>query len=122
MPPNKRVIAIVALVVIAFFSTFAVQEYFAWNRARWHAIDRLRARGVPIEQIDGGPEPWSFYELANAERKKARQGHPPRDFMLTFHRLPGYRVVFADPFSGFLGTRRGAIYTLTKLPVQPLAR
>jgi hypothetical protein len=77
----------------------------------------LRARGVAIERIDGGTEAWSFYELANADRKKAARGHPPREFMISFHTLPGYRVVATRPFEGFLGLRRGNVYLLSKLPV-----
>ena len=107
-----RVVAIGLLVAIGFFSMMGVQEYFRWNRARWDMYRDLRARGIAIEQIDGGVEAWSFYELANADRKKAMRGHPPREYMIAFHPVPGYHVITSRPFSGFLGLRRGTVYTL----------
>jgi len=114
---GAKIAAVAGLLAIGFFSVMGVQEYFAWNRARWSMWSELRARGVAIDRIDGGVEAWSFYELANADRKKAARGHPPRDFMIAFHPLPGYRVVATRPFEGFLGLRRGKLYLLSKLPV-----
>ena len=96
------------------YALMGVQEYFAWNRARWSMWQQLRARGVALERIDGGTEAWSFYELANADRKKAVRGHPPRDFLIAFHRVPGYHIVQATPFEGFLGLRRWNVYVLQK--------
>ena len=109
---GAKVAAVVALLAIGFFSTMGVQEYFAWNRTRWSMWRELRARGVSIERIDGGVEAWSFYELANADRKKAARGHPPRQYMIAFHRLPGYRTIEMREFEGFLGLRRGVVYVL----------
>ena len=111
-----RIAAVCALVAVAFFSSLAVQEYFRWNRARWDAFNSLRSRGVAVERIDGGTEPYALYELADADRGKARRGHPPRQYMIAFHQLPGYTVIEARAFSGFLGTRRGTIYTLRRHP------
>ena len=111
-----RIAALCALVAVAFFSSLAVQEYFRWNRARWDAFNSLRSRGVAVERIDGGTEPYALYELADADRGKARRGHPPRQYMIAFHQLPGYTVIEARAFSGFLGMRRGVIYTLERNP------
>jgi hypothetical protein len=117
---GARATAIIALVAIGFFSVMGVQEYFAWNRARWSMWSDLRARGIAIERIDNGTEAWSFYELANADRKKAVRGHPPREFVIAFHPLPGYRVIETRPFSGFLGLRQGQVYLLSSSPSSPL--
>ena len=38
-------------------------------------------------------------------------------YLLAFRPLPGYRVVAVNAFDGFAGLRRGAVYTLAKLPV-----
>jgi len=113
---GAKIAAVLALLAIGFFSIMGVQEYFAWNRARWSMWHDLRARGMPIEQIDGGVEAWSFYELANADRKKAARGHPPRQYLIAFHAVPGYRLVETRPFEGFLGLRRGVIYLLQRSP------
>ena len=109
---SAKVVAVIALLAIGFFSTMGVQESFAWNRARWSMWRELRARGVAIDQIDGGTEAWSFYELANADRKKAVRGHPPRKYLIAFHRLPGYHVIETRSFEGFLGLRKAAVYAL----------
>jgi hypothetical protein len=111
---GTRVAALIALLAIGFFSVMGVQEYFAWNRARWSMWQQLRARGVALERIDGGTEAWSFYELANADRKKAVRGHPPREFLLAFHVVPGYHIIEARPFQGFLGLRRWNVFLLRK--------
>jgi len=109
---GAKIAAIVALLAIGFFSVMGVQESFAWNRARWSLWGELRARGVAIDRIDGGVEAWAFYELANADRKKAVRGHPPREYLIAFHRVPGYDVIDSRPFEGFLGLHRGVVYML----------
>jgi hypothetical protein len=111
---GARIVASIALLAIGFFSVMGVQEYFTWNRTRWSMWNDLRARGVAIERIDGGVEAWSFYELANADRKKAVRGHPPREFVIAFHALPGYHVIETRPFEGFLGLRRGRVLMLQR--------
>lgn len=110
-----RALAAVALVVIAFFSTFAIQEHFRWQRARWTAWDDLRARGIEVRQIDGGAEALGLYELANASLSEARRPHPARPYAITFRPLDGYRVIARYDFTSFLGVRRGAIYTLERI-------
>ncbi|HYM59892.1 MAG TPA: hypothetical protein VEZ11_03250, partial [Thermoanaerobaculia bacterium] len=109
-----RIVAIAALVAVALFSTFAVQEYFAWNRARWNAFAALRAGGASVAQIDAGPEPYALYELANADRRKAHRPRPPCRYLLAFRPLPRYRTIAEYPFSGFMGTRQGVVYVLER--------
>lgn len=106
-----RITAVMGLIVVACFSTFMVQECFAWQRARWTAWSDLRARGIPIDRIDGGAEAFALYELADAPRAVARRGHPPREFAIAFRQLPGYRVIARYPF-GWL--RKGEIVALQR--------
>ncbi len=56
--PTKRNVrmATVALLVLAVFCIGAMSEYLSWNRARWQALAWLHARGVTLEQMDGGYE------------------------------------------------------------------
>ena len=106
--PWKR-ITIPLLIIVACFSVYGVADYHAWNRARWKAFEDLRARGVPIEQIDGGAEVWSYYEMADKDQRwrRIRQfGIGPRRFVIAFEPLKGYRVIARYPF----GIRGGLIY------------
>ncbi|MCC6152621.1 MAG: glycosyltransferase family 39 protein [Candidatus Hydrogenedentes bacterium] len=65
----------VGLVILFYgFSVASVQDYLAWNRARWDGIELLRAKyGARDEQIDGGYEFNGMYTSA-----KYRQAHPDR--------------------------------------------
>jgi hypothetical protein len=108
---GARIAAIVALVVVGAFSLFAVQECFAWQRARWAAWRDLRAQGIAVQRIDGGAEAFGLYELPDASRAVARRGHPPREFVIAFRNLPGYRVIARYPF----GWRGGTIVALRRI-------
>ncbi len=120
IPWNRRsirVLVLVALIAVATFDVFSVQEYFAWNRARWDALDSLRSRGVPIEQIDAGSEPFNFFEISKMNQQQRRRmviGFRPRTYVLTYQPVPGFAIVETHPFSGWLGAHQGAIYTLRK--------
>jgi hypothetical protein len=45
-----------ALAALYAFSVLGVQDYMAWNRARWDIVDRLMAEGIPATEIDAGYE------------------------------------------------------------------
>jgi len=110
--PMRKRIVIPALIVVALFSTFAVREHFAWQRARYAAFRDLRANGVAVDQIDGGAEINGYYELANATLSTARKGHPQRPYVIAFNVMPGYRVAKRYPFSGYLGLHNADVLVL----------
>jgi hypothetical protein len=120
--PFVRGAAIAALVITAAFSMLATQEYFAMNRARWAAWWELRNRGVPIKSIDGGAEPYLYYELSLArtprERRRMAFGGGKRVYVLAIEPLPGFRVIAHHPFTGWLGLHRAEIVTLERAPNQ----
>jgi hypothetical protein len=113
-----RVAATATLAVFAIFCIFATQEYFAWNRARWAAFGELRARGIPIKQIDAGAEPYLYYEVSQAktmsERRRMGFGGGKRPYVIAFAPLPETRVIARHPFSGWLGLHRGELVTLAR--------
>ena len=115
-----RAAAIATLAVFAVFCVLATQEYFAWNRARWAAWWELRDRGVAIKAIDGGAEPYLYYEMSQAkdmhERRRMAFGGGIRPYMIAFAPMPGFRVIATHPFTGWLGLHRGAILTLQRTP------
>ena len=110
-----RVVSVGALVIIATFSTLAVQEYFSWNRARWTAIRDLRARGVAITAINAGAEPFYLYELSHGDQRMRRIyqfGVPDRPYTVAFEPLPGKRIIARYPYRGWLGLHRGNVFVL----------
>jgi len=114
-----RGVSIAALVVIAAFSTFAVQEYFSWNRARWAAIDDLRARGVAVTAINAGAEPFYLYELSSGDQRMRRIhqfGVPDRPYSVAFEPLAGRRVIARYPYRGWFGLHQGEVFVLFRSP------
>ncbi|HEY6843947.1 MAG TPA: hypothetical protein VI391_07250, partial [Thermoanaerobaculia bacterium] len=120
VPWQKRAaktLSIIVLIIVGLWSALSVQEYFAWQRARWSAFHSLRVAGVLVSDIDAGSEPSNFYEIATMSRAEARRAimvHPPRDYMLAIGPMPGYQVIARAPFEGWFGLHRGAIYTLRR--------
>jgi hypothetical protein len=110
-----RVVSIAALVIVAAFSTLAVQEYFSWNRARWTAINDLRAHGVPITSINAGAEPFYLYELSKGDQRMRRIhqfGVGERPYTVAFEPLAGKRVIARYPYRGWLGWHQGEVFVL----------
>lgn len=113
---RARMTTIVALAAVALFTMLSVQEYFDWNRARWTAYWDLRRAGVALTSIDGGSEAFNTFEVVLAKDARTRRrmsfGSGRRPYLITFHPLPGTRVIAEQPFSGWLGAHRGFIYAL----------
>ena len=109
-----RMTAIASLIALGIFSTLAVQEQFAWQRARWQAFNDLRAQGIAERQIDGGAEARAFFELREASIRESRRPGPPRPYAIAFHPLPGFRVVARYPWKGYFGWHRGEIFALQR--------
>jgi hypothetical protein len=110
-----RVVSIAALLIVATFSTLAVQEYFSWNRARWAAINDLRSRGVPVTAINAGAEVFDFYELSHGDQRMRRIhqfGVPDRSYTVAFEPLAGRQVIARYPYRGWLGLHQGTVYVL----------
>ncbi|HLJ75170.1 MAG TPA: hypothetical protein VKU62_11330, partial [Thermoanaerobaculia bacterium] len=120
VPWQKRAaktVSIIVLIIVGVWSVLSVQEYFDWQRARWTALNALRARGVATSDIDAGSEPSNFLEISHMTRAQARKAimvHPARRFQLAVAPLPGYSVIARQPFEGWFGFHRGAILTLRR--------
>jgi hypothetical protein len=83
-------------IAILIFSAAATSDYLAWNRARWEAFERLRERGVTLEQMDGGYE-INQYLLGGfdgpAMLVKGQFSVVDDEWILSFHEVRGYRTV-----------------------------
>ena len=54
---KSKVAAGICLMLLAGYAVTATHDYFAWNRARWHALDYLtQEKNITPHQIDGGFE------------------------------------------------------------------
>jgi hypothetical protein len=110
-----RVVSIAALILIGIFSTLSVQEYFSWNRARWTAINDLRAQGIPITSINAGAEAFYLYELSHGDQRMRRIhqfGVGERPYTLAFEPLAGRRVVARYRYRAWLGLHRGEVFVV----------
>jgi hypothetical protein len=116
-PLWKGAIAVMLLVVA--FDVVAVDEYFAWQRARWKAWYDLQGRGVSFREIDAGNEPFDFVERAYAadvhSRRRMAFGPEPRRYSIAFQPLPGMRIIGRYPFRGWLGLHEGTIFVLERV-------
>lgn len=81
---------------ILLFSAAGTSDYLAWNRARWEAFDRLRARGVALTEMDGGYE-INQYLVGGfdgpALLRKPQFSVVDDEWILAFHEVKGYRTV-----------------------------
>ena len=118
----RKRLAVIALVLIAAFDLAAVNEYFAWQNARWQAVDALRARGVPLTQVEAGAEPFTprmAYITDIHERRRAVMLHPVLPYRISFRQWPGYRVIARHPFTSWLGLHRAEVLTMERLINEP---
>jgi hypothetical protein len=104
--------------MVAAFSMLATQEYVRWNAARWKSFARLESAGITLARIDGGYEinqylVGGFDGPILLERSGFSVVDP--EYILTFNRVPGYRVVSEEPFESFFGMRHGAVLTLHRV-------
>jgi hypothetical protein len=110
---GARIAVVIALCCVMTFSILGIQEYFAWNRARWQAYWYLRNSGAAMTSIDGGSEPFNIFEMAWVKdmhtRRRMAFGPGRRRYVLGFHAMPDCRVLARFPYEGWLGTHQGEI-------------
>jgi hypothetical protein len=100
------------------FAILSTQEYLEWNRVRWQAYHDLRAEGVGLERMDGGYE-INQYLIGGFDGpvRLRKNGFSVIDheYVISFNRIPGYRVQRSYDFESFLGARRGEIQVLRRV-------
>lgn len=99
----------VGVLLVALVSIALMQDYFAWNQARWNAGAALLAQGTPVEQIDGGYE-WNGWHLYDASMLYIAAHDVPMaidpwkyildpEYLIAFQPLPDYRIAQEYPFA-----------------------
>lgn len=96
------------------FSVICLQDYLAWNRARWEGLDRLMARDdVPLDQINGGYEfnGWyhsdRFLEASRERGEKVFGAHGwwilQDDYCVSLRPRRHFEVIDRVPYFSWLG-------------------
>lgn len=97
---TRRVSRLAALAWVTWItsaSVVATHDYFAWNRARWAAIELAVGLGATPDTLDGGFEYNGFHRFETLPRKR----YPGKsfwwvkgdEFAVTFSEVPGYSLV-----------------------------
>ena len=100
------------------FDTIALHDYFAFSRARWAAVNALRASGVGGDDIDGGFEVnglLSYHPDRPFVEKEAwflPKAHPP--VMLSLGPVDGYAQTASYAFRRWMPPGAGVVYVLTR--------
>jgi 4-amino-4-deoxy-L-arabinose transferase-like glycosyltransferase len=109
--------AAITLLLLGGFGVVATRDYFAWNRARWTALERLQERGVTPAEIDGGFEfnGWLTYDPRyRRDPMKSWWWVMDDRYVAAFGPLPGYREVDREPFWRWLPPHEGAVLILER--------
>lgn len=122
-PPDRRTgravwtIAWLALVLTSGFAISSTHDYLSWNRARWQLVDRLFAKGIKPESIDGGLEVNGLYLYDPAYvTKPGKSWYWVKDdqYVLSFVPLPGYHTIDRADASGWLPIYRTDVLALQR--------
>jgi dolichyl-phosphate-mannose-protein mannosyltransferase len=106
-----------ALAGLAVFDVAAVHDTFAFDRARWAAVDRLVAQGVAPDAIDGGFEVngWLSYRADRRYQEAgawwAEKPHPAARLSLV-PAAAGFAPVASFRFHRWLPLGWGVVYVL----------
>ena len=108
-----------ALLLIAVFSTAGLHDYFAWNRARWSAIEWLTTeQGVGPDQMDAGVEyhGWNTYDPNYTPRPgKSWWWVTDDEYLVTFGAVPGYEELSSYSYHAWLPPEERAIHVLQRM-------
>jgi hypothetical protein len=95
---------------LGLFSVGATHDYFAWNRARWLALDDLRQMdGVVPEAIDGG---YEFNGLYRYDPATPWWWAGDEEYVLAFGPMRGYCEVRRYPFRRWAPGGDGSVRVL----------
>jgi 4-amino-4-deoxy-L-arabinose transferase-like glycosyltransferase len=96
------------------FSVAATHDYFAWNRARWAAIDEaIRVRGIAIGSLDGGYE-WNGLNRYSPTKPWWWADREP--WVIAFGPVPGYREIARYPYARLVPPRDASVLLLRRDP------
>jgi hypothetical protein len=121
-PKPRRFAAIVLLVCFGLYAVTGTRDYLAWNRIRWTALEDLRQKNVPPEQIDGGFEfnGWHFYDPNyHVSPGKSDWWVVDDNYLLSFGQMTGYEIFREYKYAHWLPPYQGKILVLKRKLAPP---
>jgi 4-amino-4-deoxy-L-arabinose transferase-like glycosyltransferase len=113
-----RAVAFVWLATLGLFAWVITQDYLAWNRARWQALQLLtQKRGVSATEIDGGYEFNGFYLYDPSYKAAADRSDwwVARDtYQIAFGGVAGFYAIQTFPYWSALPPHSRSIVILRK--------
>lgn len=132
MAPGSRGRALMGVQLLAFaamygFSVAGLQDYLAWNTARWDTVNRLMdEEGIPPTEIDAGYEFNGWYtssQFIEKDGPSAFLKHGPLGWWavgdtwaVSWLPRPGFEKVEEVPYDSWLAGEKGKLLLLKKLP------
>ena len=106
----------VAVVLLSAFSACGLRDYFAWNRARWQALDDLVTSGVPVNDIDGGFEfnRWHGHQTPGGDAAQRWMSKPAARYVVAFQPVEDLQVVGRYTYSHWMPPYSGTIFVLER--------
>jgi hypothetical protein len=108
--------AVAVLACLGLFDVVALHDYYAFTRARWAAVDALRAAGVAGEDIDGGFEVNGLLSYHADQRLDpehpwyAAKMHPAA--LLSLGPVDGFTASATYEFPRWMPPGTGVVYVL----------
>lgn len=111
--------------VLWLFSVVCLQDYLAWNAARWRAVVALQqTHAAPLEQINGGYEfnGWFHSDIyAEESRRAGKKVFGPKgwwirgdDYRVSLRPNEHFEVIGTAPYFSWLGWQRREILLLKR--------
>ncbi|MFZ4522164.1 MAG: ArnT family glycosyltransferase [Bacteroidales bacterium] len=117
-PIHIRIISIVIWAGIVFYTVAATHDFFAFNRARWHGLNDLAAKGIPPKKIDGGFEFNGWYETGplrfDLHQDKSWYFVDDDEYAVAQGPIPGYKTYTKYTYPAFLTFSTDSILILRR--------
>jgi hypothetical protein len=118
--PIRRLPAMSGIAMYAAFSVIATIDHSSYNRALWSAVDGLRAKGVPVAEIDGGYTVNAWLQYVRPEQAHRDpdgsitipflNAVPAVTYTISNSPLAGRTIVEIVPYRGWVSS--GNLYVL----------
>jgi hypothetical protein len=120
--PVRRLPAVFGIAIYAAFSVIATIDHKSYNQALWSAVDRLRAKGVPVADIDGGYTVNAWHQYVRPEQAHREpdgritipffNAEPSVTYTISNAPLADSHIVETVPYRGWLSS--GNLYVLRR--------